>query len=249
MFHLQYATWAGNENEMRIHKLLTALFFLATQVASADNVTLTISTNNTPRDRMVLELVSKEAFRRAGLMFKLDSNPSARSLDLANEGKIDGEGMRVGGLEEQYPNLVQVPERCSQVSFVAFARDASTKLPQGWSSLKPLRIAFINGWKLYEANVTSALSITKVDKPEQLFKMLDAGRVDIVLYTLADGTSLLKELGISGVVPIAPSLRDADMYLYLNKKHQTHVPRISQALREMKADGTYAKILAQAAAQ
>jgi polar amino acid transport system substrate-binding protein len=233
---------------MAVPKLLTVFLCLVTQLAFADSTTLIISTNNTPQDRMLLEAVSKEAFRRSGLTFQLDSNPSSRSLDLANEGKIDGEGMRVGGLGEQYPNLVQVPERYTQVSFVAFARDASIKLPQGWASLKPHRIAFINGWKLYEANATTAQSITKVDKPEQLFKMLDAGRIDLCLYTLADGTALLKGLGIKDIVPVTPSLRDADMYLYLNNKHLVHVPRIAQALKDMKADGTYAKIIAQIAA-
>ena len=43
--------------------------------------------------------------------------------------------------------------------------------------------------------------------------------------------------------PLSPSLKDVDMYLYLNKKHQALVPRLSQALRELKTDGTYNRIL------
>jgi polar amino acid transport system substrate-binding protein len=141
-----------------------------------------------------------------------------------------------------------VPERFTGISFVAFSRDASIKLDEGWASLKPHRIAFINGWKVFEANAVSAQSITKVDKVEQLFQMLDAERVDLVLYTRSDGASVLKRLGISNVVALSPSLRDADMYLYLNKKHLALVPRIAQALRDMKADGSYNTIMAQVAA-
>lgn len=231
---------------MRIIQTLLGLFILLLGgMASANGPAITISTNNTPQDRKVLELVSQEAFRRAGLVFQLDRNPSARSLDLANEGSIDGEGLRVAGLEQQYPNLVQVPERYTSISFVAFARDASIKLDHGWESLKPHRIAFINGWKMYEANATTAQSITKVDKPEQLFRMLEANRIDLALYTLADGSAIVKNLAIPGIAPLTPALRNADMFLYLNKKHQAHVPRIAQALKDMKADGTYAKILAQ----
>ena len=215
----------------------------------ADGPVLTISTNNTPQDRNVLTLVSAEAFRRAGLTFLLDSNPSARSLDLANQGVIDGEGLRVAGLEQQYPNLIQVPERFTSISFVAYARNTSIKLDQSWSSLKPHRIAFINGWKLFEANATEARSVTKVDKVEQLFQMLDAGRVDVVLYTRTDGLAVLKRLGISNVEALTPSLRDADMFLYLNKKHAAHVPRIAQALKDMKADGSYASIMAKISGQ
>ena len=234
---------------MRYLTLMGLLWLALAGGARADGPALTISTNNTPQDRKVLALLSNEAFRRAGLALKLDSNPSARSLDLANQGLVDGEGLRVAGLDQQYPNLVQVPERFTGISFVAFSRDASIKLDEGWASLKPHRIAFINGWKLFEANAVSAQSITKVDKVEQLFQMLDAGRVDLVLYTRTDGASVLKRLGISNVVALSPSLRDADMYLYLNKKHLALVPRIAQALRDMKADGSYNVIMAQVAAK
>ncbi len=33
------------------------------------------------------------------------------------------------------------------------------------------------------------------------------------------------------------------MYLYLHKKHQALVPRLAQALKDMKADGTYNRIM------
>ena len=234
---------------MRFLTLLGLLWLALASGARAEAPSLTISTNNTPQDRKVLALLSNEAFRRAGLTLKLDNNPSARSLDLANQGVVDGEGLRVAGLEQQYPNLVQVPERYTGISFVAFSRNASIKLDQGWGSLKPYRIAFINGWKLFEVNTADAQSVTKVDKVEQLFQMLDADRVDLVLYTRNDGMAVLKRLGISNVVALSPSLRDADMYLYLNKKHAAHVPRIAQALRDMKADGSYSSIMAQVAAQ
>lgn len=234
---------------MRFLTLLGLLWLALASGARAEAPSLTISTNNTPQDRKVLALLSNEAFRRAGLILKLDNNPSARSLDLANQGVVDGEGLRVAGLEQQYPNLVQVPERYTGISFVAFSRNASIKLDQGWGSLKPYRIAFINGWKLFEVNTADAQSVTKVDKVEQLFQMLEADRVDLVLYTRNDGMAVLKRLGISNVVALSPSLRDVDMYLYVNKKHAAHVPRIAQALRDMKADGSYSSIMAQVAAQ
>lgn len=211
--------------------------------AWAENPVLVVSTNNTPKDRKALELLSTEAFRRAGLQFKLVSNPSERSLHLANQGDVDGEGLRVSGLSSQYPNLVQVPEPFIGISFVAFAKDASIRLDRNWDSLKPYRIAFINGWKMFEANATGAKSVTKVDKPEQMFRMLDSGRIDLALYTRADGIALIRSFGLHTLAPVSPSLKDVDMYLYLNRKHEAFVPRIGQALAEMKVDGTYNRIL------
>ena len=224
--------------------LLLALCLGFGSAAAADTTTITVSTNNTPLDRQALHDLSKEAFRRIGVEFKLVTLPSERSLHSANLGEVDGEGLRVAGLSGQYPNLVQVPERYIGISFVAFARDATIRLEQGWESLKPHRIAFINGWKMFEANASGARSVSKVDKPDQLFLMLDSGRVDLALYTRTDGVALARAMGLGAIAPIAPALKDVDMYLYLNRKHEALVPRLSQALREMKADGSYNRILA-----
>ena len=40
---------------------------------------------------------------------------------------------------------MQVPERFLSISFVAFARDASLRLDQGWRSLLPHSVAFLTG--------------------------------------------------------------------------------------------------------
>jgi polar amino acid transport system substrate-binding protein len=88
-----------------------------------------------------------------------------------------------------------------------------------------------------------AKAVNKVDKPEQLFLMLDGGRIDLALYTRADGIALARSMGLAAVAPLAPSLKDVDMYLYLHKRHEALVPKLAQALREMKADGSYNRIL------
>lgn len=226
---------------IRVLFLTGLLFGLAIAVRAE---TITISTNNTPLDRQALHDVSKEAFRRIGVDFKLISLPSERSLHSANLGEVDGEGLRVPGLASQYPNLVQVPERYIGISFVAFARDTSIRLDHGWDSLKPHRVAFINGWKMFEGSAGGARVVTKVDKAEQMFLMLDGGRIDLALYTRTDGVALARRMGLSSIVPLAPALKDVDMYLYLNRKHEALVPKLAQALREMKSDGSYNRILA-----
>lgn len=230
---------------MRTCLLLIALLgSLILPCAQAEPSTLTISTNNTPLDRKALEGLSREALRRIGKDLQLLNLPSERSLHAANIGDVDGEGLRVAGLESQYPNLLRVPESFIAISFVAFARDASIRLDQGWDSLKPYSVAFITGWKLYESNAMTARTVNKVDKPEQLFRMLDGGRVDLALYTREDGLALIRSLGLSAIGAVSPPLKEAEMYLYLNQRHQALVQPLAKALRAMKMDGTYNRILA-----
>ena len=206
---------------MRISVFLIIPILIAVLgTARAETPLITVSTNNTPLDRKALQELSQEAFRRAGLAIKLVSLPSERSLQSANAGEVDGEGLRVAGLSSQYVNLVQVPERYISVSFVAFAKDAMINIDPGWDALKSQRVAFIMGWKMFEANAAAARVINKVDKPEQMFRMLDSGRVDLALYTRTDGIALVRSMGLSSIAPLSPPLKEVDMYLYLNKKHE-----------------------------
>lgn len=227
-----------------MRSVFIAFLLLVSLVQNALGETITISTNNTPLDRKALQLLSQEAFQRLGIELKLVNLPSERSLHAANLGEVDGEGLRVAGLGTQYANLVQVPERFIGISFVAFSRDATINLDKGWDSLKAYRVAFITGWKMFEANAGGARAVNKVDKPEQMFRMLDTGRIDLALYTRADGIALTRSMGLTSIAPLFPALKDVEMFLYLHKKHEALVPRLAQTLREMKADGTYNRILA-----
>lgn len=224
--------------------VVTAIATLAMGVGLAHaQQSITVSTNNTPIDRQVLEAISREALQRLGIALKVVNQPSERSLQSANLGQVDGEGLRVEGLEQQYPNLVRVPERFQRIAFVAFAKDPSVRLDQGWDSLGAYRVGFITGWKLFEQKASGARALTKVDQPEQLFKMLDADRIDLALYTKADGLALARSMGLPQIAPVGPSLKEVDMYLYLNAQHADLVPKLATSLREMKTDGSYARIM------
>lgn len=185
--------------------------------------------------------------RRAGLVLKVVNMPSQRSLSSANAGDVDGEGLRVVGLETTYPDLVRVPESVIAVSFVGFTRDPKLALDQGFASLKPLRMAHINGWKLFEAQAAVARVVNKVDRPEQLFRMLEADRIDVALYTQADGLAMAQSMRMPRVRVLPLALPEVHLFLYLHRRHEARVPKITQALREMKADGAHARLLALAA--
>ena len=139
---------------------------------------------------------------------------------------------------------VQVSRR----AVVAFARDATLSLAHGFDSLQPYRVAYIHGCKLFEAHADRARIVHKVDQAEQMFQMLDAGHVDLALYTRADGVALVRQLQLPAIVPLAPTLQDVDLFLYLHKKHAALVPRLTRALRDMRLDGNHIRLVASPAA-
>jgi polar amino acid transport system substrate-binding protein len=216
-------------------------------VKAEEETTIVLNTTgnaplNTPDQQGFVDLVATEAFQRIGVRVKTVKLPAERGLINANQGIHDGEMLRVGGLDKIYQNLVMVPEKIMDGYFVAFSKK-DIDLSSGWSALEPYSVVFINGWKILEKNVPAKTSVIKVRSATLLFPMLELGRADIVLYEQWGGLYLLAGYQPTTIRELKPPLASRPLYMYLNKAHQDMVPEVSNALQQMKADGSYQKIV------
>jgi polar amino acid transport system substrate-binding protein len=198
--------------------------------------------NSTPQQTGICDRVLIEAFKRIGVLMKIVSLPSERSLINANSGIDDGNYARVEGMDKLYPNLIRVPENIIKFEYVAFSKRLNVCITD-WDSLKPYDVGIIRGSKILEANILGAKSLIRVKDAKILFDLLNTDKVDVIVYDRMEGLALLKELKYSDIRIIRPPLAVKDMYLYLHKKHKDLVPLLTDAIRNMKKDGTYNKIL------
>lgn len=205
-------------------------------------VTDDVYPRSTPDGRGFEDLILKEAFRRVGLDVRITPLPSERALINVNQGIDDGLFVKVAGVEAGYPNLVRVPEPVCDYEFAAFGRDPSLDIT-GYPSLAPLSIAFIRGWKNPEAATVGMKSVTRVKDDEALFEMLLHGRVDVIVYEALQGRVWIRNHGLKGIHRLGPPLAATEMYLYLNVRHGDLAPRLAAALKAMKADGTWRRIV------
>jgi len=189
-----------------------------------------------------MDAVLKEVLGRVGIGVKVVRLPAERAIIDANAGISDGDSLRVAGLEKIYPNLIPVPEPIINWKFVAFAKEGDFQITN-WKSLKPYSVGMITGWKIFENNVTEAAQITKVKNPAQLFNLLINDRTQLALYDAWGGLAHLRSNKINGVKMVKPPLASKDMFLYLHKKHQSLIPKVTASLRAMKADGTYQRLV------
>ena len=216
---------------------------LAVSAEDEDENTLVLNTTgnaplNTPDMSGFVDLVALEAFHRVGVKVKSVKLPAERGLKNANLGIEDGEMLRIGGLDKLYTNLIMVPEKIMDGVFVAFSKK-NIDVSQGWSSLTPYSIIFINGWKILERNVPPSANVVKVRTYDQLFPMLDLDRADVALYEQWGGLYILSGMKQSSIKKLDPPLASVGLYMYLNKKHEALVPQVAAALKQMKADGSY----------
>lgn|GEM_PF-1231279 len=195
-----------------------------------------------PGQNGMLDLIIRGAFARIGADVSLLQLPSERGLVMADSGQVDGDGNRISGLQAAYPNLLQVPESNMTYEFTAFALRPDVYV-RNWDDLRHYTVAYIIGWKIYDENV-HASSTVKVATPENLFALLRAGRVDVVLYYRLGGLHYARKLGLTNLRVLDPPLATREMYMYLNSRHADLVPRLADALRGMKKDGSYERIVA-----
>ncbi len=207
---------------------------------------LVINTTSAPpladdRQAGFQDLLTFEIFRRIGIEVEVHRLPGERSLINLEKGIDDGTVVRTAGLEGLYPNMRRVPEPMMRWEFVAFAKDVDFS-PTDWRSLRPYNVAFINGWKIVEANATEAKSVKTVRDPKQLFGLLQNDRADVVVFEKWQGLQMLQTLRLEGVKLLAPPLAAQDMYMYLHNRHEGLVANVSAAIKQIKEDGTYERL-------
>ncbi len=222
------------------------LFFSAVSCFAQEVLTLNTAVReplHLPDQTGSLDLVIREIFNRIGRKVIIQAAPSERVLLNANQGIDDGEAARIGGLSEAYPNIIQIPEKIYDFNFVVFVKNAEFQ-PTGWETLKPYDVGIINGYKILERNIVGTRSLTKVESTDLLFTLLEKDRADVIVAIRVFGLETIKKRKLKGIKALSPPLAVKETFMYLHKKHKRDiVSRVAAALKEMKADGTYDRML------
>ena len=137
----------------------------------------------------------------------------------------------------------RIEEKILDNEFVAYTLRPEIKV-QGFADLKRYQVGHINGWKIFESNLPPGTRVTKVQNAEQLFSLLARDRVDVILYERWQGNHLIARQGIKARM-LAPPLATTEMFIYLHRKHEHLLAPAALALRDMKADGSYQRIVDQ----
>jgi len=180
-------------------------------------------------------------FERIGIKGTVSWLPSERALLNANKGIDDGNIARIKGIEKKYTNLIRVPEQVVDFTFMGYSHRKDITLTN-WDSIKKYRVGIIRGWKIYEKNLKDSKALLIARSPEQLFSMLKHERVDLVMYDRWQAQYWMKKLSYQ-VPALDKPIVSKNMFIYMHKKNKNLVPKIADAIRAMKKDGSYQKIL------
>jgi len=221
--------------------LLISLLFHNMAYAEPINV----NTGFTPPVSDLLRQIMLLTFRQAGLEINFTPHPAERSIALVALGIDDAECCRIpAAIQQDYPDLIQVPEVIYLAKFSAFAKKPLPRI-NSFEDLKPYTVASVAGWKILVNNISrvepSVFHI--LDDTESMFKVLQLDRIDIATLDYLGGLEVISRLGLDDIEPIHPPLATAALYLYLNKHQAELLPRLTTAIRELKKQGKIEQII------
>jgi len=221
---------------------------LCSPAAAKEFVMGTIADVNSPMVKTRIAFM-KECFKAHGYDLTVKSMPAVRSLQAADKGEIDGDLFREYNLNEQeYPNLIRAGYPITYLPFFGFVSDPAIKARgiKGVKDLAQYKVVTQRGDRIVEKAINPLIpkdKLTVVASYEQAFKMLDAGRVDVVVSDRARASHELTKLGLSHkILMVIPPLMIPNTYPYFNRKHAALAEEIAKTMKAKMDDGTYLKL-------
>lgn len=222
--------------QFKLYLFIIAFFFNQSSIAQTLKLSGIKGSLNTYISMQVLE----EAYAQLGLKVELVELPAERALYVSNSGRLDGEVFRIANIHSIYPNLVQIPTQINVLQGVTFVKQLDFQV-QGWQSLAPYKVGVQVGVKFAERG-THRMRTYQLETNEQLFMMLDRGRIEVAVAAYANGVNTIKQLGLSGIRGLTPPLQSYPLFHYLHNKHQHLVSPLNDVLSKMQASGRIADI-------
>lgn len=209
---------------------------------------------DSPTGKLV-NLIYTEAFRRLGLELEYRYYPGKRASLMADEGKVDGELIRVGTYGDAHPDLVRVEEPAILTAFSAFSIDPAIQLA-GWESLRDTRykVEYLRGDRRAHDKLTKLVppdNLSAINSVTQGVKKIIAGRTDIyigpesVVRQSLQAEEIRQFLKTQGVrdsdIRTAGVMEEIGLHAYMHKKYKDIASKLSTILKVMKEEGLIEK--------
>jgi len=174
------------------------------------------------------------AARRAGIGVKAQSLSSVRGMVLVNNGELDGAIGRSMVAARDYPNLVPVPEAIYLYTPTAYSYKRFD-VSNGWKSLRGHTLCIRRGYNITEQR-TAGMPRQRLDNDASLLRMLKAGGCDVAVMGRSNKEVQAMQERDADLLQLLPPLEEVPLYLFLNKRHADLIPRLAEALKQLKRE-------------
>jgi polar amino acid transport system substrate-binding protein len=202
---------------------------------------INLARNEKATEQAIAALLITDIYKRAGFVAKIQPLPGARANAMALAGETDGEVARIQGYATKNPTLIQVEPAYYYLTTTAFAKaDSGIKIGSK-EALKKYRVGIVRGIAHAEAATDGVPGVKIVNDYDQMYQMLDAGRLDVVIDAGANGPYVIKKLGLNGIKAVGELAR-LDLFTMLVPARKEWGPKVAATIKGMKDSGELAKL-------
>lgn len=137
-------------------------------------------------DQLVGGEILKVASAKLDIMVEFLDVEAKRALALSSTGDVDGEIQRVAAVAQQYPTLIQLKPAINHIEPAVFTTGLEFAV-DGWSSIAEYEVGIVRGVGSSEAGASGLSKVQRATSLEELVRMLDRERFDLLVTDLFSG--------------------------------------------------------------
>ncbi len=226
----------------RFRGWLCLVWLSACVAGTATAADLDLAANEKAIEQQIAAMVLTDIYAKLKMTIKVEPLPGKRANQLALDGTKDGEVARITPYAERNPPLLRVDPPYYHLTTAVFAKTGRKLIIQSKDDLARYRVGVVRGVAHAEKAVEGLANVTVVDKYEQLYRMIDAGRIDLGVDTGINGHAEIAALGFKEIEQVG-DIAGYDLHHILHPRHEALVPKVSAVIKAMQASGELDKLV------
>jgi polar amino acid transport system substrate-binding protein len=219
-----------------------AFVLLSGMGLSAHAQTLKLAANEKAVEQAVAVLLLKDIYARAGLSAAIEPLPAKRANLVTLEGGKDGETARITPYSDRNPPLIRVDPPYYYLNTGVFAKAGRKLKISGKTDLANYRVGVVRGVAHAERAIEGLTNVTVVNNYDQLYRMIEADRVDLVVDTTINGRAEIFVLGLRGKIDHVADIAGYNLHNILHPRNTALAERIGAVIKAMQASGELDKL-------
>lgn len=213
---------------------LCSLILLA-QHSVSDEVRISTFEHDTIQVDVSIKVITK-LYQRLGFNMTLVRFPGKRSLVEANQGRVDGELIRVKAASKLIPNLVRIPTEVGRLKGMALTKAGKPQVI-GMGGLIGKKVGILRGVELTE-RITQNLPRVVMNSISSLFQSLLLERVDVIIFPELDAEEYIRvnELSDEVVINTVPII-EVPLYHFIHKSKPDLIQKMTKLLEKLESSG------------
>jgi hypothetical protein len=193
-------------------------------------------------DQIVGGEILRVIYGRLNMTVEFEDVPGTRALVLSSAGVLDGEVHRIAGLSRDLPMLIQLSPAINFIEPTVFTTALRFEVA-GWKSLAPYSVGIVRGVGSSEHGTAGMPTVTAASNLENLVRMLNAGRVDLLVTDIFSGQVAVRKLNLQQRIhPLLPPLERIDIFHYLHERHRDLTAKVEAVIADMARTGELAHL-------